>query len=65
MHQHIENSMTYNFDPDRWYDNQYRALKLSLKRGEIGTEDFQRALDDLYQRYERMIDRLDGTYHIY
>ena len=57
--------MTYNFDPDRWYDNQYRALKISLKRGEISTETFQKALEDLYRRYEQMINRLDGTYQVF
>ncbi len=53
--------MTYNFDPDRWYENQYRALKLSLKRGDISTAAYQEALEDLYRRYEQMINRLDGT----
>ncbi len=56
--------MTYNFDPDRWYDNELRALELSLKRGEISKASFQKALEDLDQRYEQMIDRLDGTYQI-
>jgi len=57
--------MTYNFDPDRWYDNEYRALKLLLKRGEISKASFKKALEDLYQRYEQMINRLDGTYQIF
>jgi hypothetical protein len=56
--------MTYNFDPDRWYDNERRALERCLKRGEISEESFQKALEDLYRRYEQMIDRLDGTYQI-
>jgi len=57
--------MTYNFDPDRWYDIEYRALKLSLGRGEISRMSFQKALEDLCRRYEEMTDRLDGTYRIY
>lgn len=56
--------MTYNFNPDRWYDNERRALERCLKRGEFSEESFQKALEDIYQRYEQMIDRLDGTYQI-
>ena len=56
--------MTYNFDPDRWYENERAALEFRYKAGAMNEEEFRRALDDLSQRYEEMLDRLDGTYQI-
>ncbi len=56
--------MTYNFDPDRWYEMERRALEMRLKKGEIEPVDYQQALKDLDQRYDQMLDRLDGTYQI-
>ena len=57
--------MTYNFDPDRWYDMEFRALQLSLERGDISRASYQKALEDLQQRYEQITDSLDGTYRIF
>ena len=56
--------MTYNFDPDRWYDNEIRNLDLELKQGSIDAEMHAAALDALDRRYNEMIARLDGTYRI-
>lgn len=56
--------MTYNFDPDRWYDNERAALENERKTGELTGEEFQLALEELDRRYEEMVDRLDGTYRI-
>ena len=56
--------MTYNFDPDRWFDNQRAALEARLARGEIGPEAFDAALDDLQRRLGEMESRLDGTFQI-
>ena len=56
--------MTYNFDPDRWYENERRALDALLRQGQIDEDAYAASLDDLEQRYERMIKRLDGTYQI-
>jgi hypothetical protein len=56
--------MTYNFDPDRWYDNERAALENKRKTGELTGKQFQLALDELDHRYEEMVDRLDGTYRI-
>ncbi len=56
--------MTYNFDPERWYENERAVLESRYKAGGMNEEDFRRALDDLSQRYEEMLDRLDGTYQI-
>ena len=56
--------MTYNFDPDRWYDNELAALELKRRDGRLTPEEFQVAVADLDKRYAAMLDRLDGTYRI-
>ncbi len=56
--------MTYNFDPDRWYDNERAVLEERKRRGELNEDAFAQALSDLDRRYEEMLDRLDGTYRI-
>jgi hypothetical protein len=56
--------MTYNFDAERWYDNERAVLENRRKAGELTAEQFQEALDELDRRYEEMLDRLDGTYRI-
>ncbi|CAB5134321.1 hypothetical protein D3OALGA1CA_3466 [Olavius algarvensis associated proteobacterium Delta 3] len=56
--------MTYNFDPERWYDNERRALDEALEDGRIGKREYQKRLSDLDRRHEKMIDRLDGTYQL-
>ena len=57
-------SMTYNFDPDKWYEMEYRALGRQRADGLIGEAAFQEALSELQRRYEQMLDRLDGTYRL-
>jgi len=57
-------TMTYNFDPDRWYDIEYENLERLLKAGRIGRDKFEQLADQLYQRYLRMWQRLDGTYRL-
>ncbi len=56
--------MTYNFDPDRWYDNELAVLKHRRKAGEINDQEYEQAVDDLDRRYDEMVDRLDGSYQI-
>lgn len=56
--------MTYNFDPDRWYENELAALELELREGRLTREKFEAAAADLDDRYAAMLDRLDGTYRI-
>jgi len=56
--------MTYNFDPERWYENEYSALKVLHKKGNISDIEFEEARSDLLNRYEEMISRLDGTYQL-
>ena len=59
-----KDKMTYNFDPDRWYEIERRALALRLQRGKIKPDAYDQALKDLDRRYDQMLDRLDGTYQI-
>lgn len=56
--------MTYNFDPDLWYDNQQKVLEARYQRGELSETEHEAALADLERRLEEMLDRLDGTYRI-
>ena len=56
--------MTYNFDPDQWYNNQRLALESAHRRGDLADAELQRALAELDKRYEVMVDRLDGTFSI-
>ena len=56
--------MTYNFDPDRWYDDRRALLEARLGRGEIDWEEFRLQLEELDRRHERMLERLDGTYRL-
>ncbi len=56
--------MTYNFDADRWYDNERAALEKKRDDGALSKKQLEQALFDLDRRYEEMLDRLDGTYRI-
>ena len=56
--------MTYNFDPDRWLDNELAALELEFKTGRLNESDVERHKDALMDRYDEMVSRLDGTYRI-
>jgi hypothetical protein len=56
--------MTYNFDPDRWFEAHRAALEARRERGEISVEEHARLLEDLDRRYDEMVARLDGTYRI-
>ena len=56
--------MTYNFDPERWYDNERLAIEGDFQSGKLNAREYQAAIDDLDDRYEEMVDRLDGTYQL-
>jgi len=56
--------VTYNFDPDRWYENQRRALDAKRERGDLTDEGYQAGLDDLDRRYEAMTSRLDKPFDL-
>ncbi len=56
--------MTYNFDAEKWFENQRLALEARRDRGELDEEAYQAALADVERRYEEMAARLDGTFEI-
>jgi hypothetical protein len=56
--------MTYNFDPERWLTMRIARLDDQLRRGELGEPAYHLARAELERRYEAMIERLDGTYHL-
>ncbi len=56
--------MTYNFDPNRWYEDQQRLLEMRRSDGALDESAFQQALQELAERYEKMVARLDGTYNL-
>lgn len=57
--------MTYNFDPDRWYDNELAALERKVEEGLLDKAAFEKQKNRLLLRYDDMIARLDGTYQIH
>ena len=56
--------MTYNFDPDLWYENQRALIEERRRSGDLGPEAYADALEDLDRRLDEMVARLDGTYRI-
>jgi hypothetical protein len=56
--------VTYNFDPDRWYENERLVIDERFRSGKVNAREYQDAIDDLDCRYDDMLDRLDGTYQI-
>lgn len=56
--------MTYNFDPERWYMIRLARIDARREAGEISDEAYQKEVADLEQRYEEMLQRLDGTFQI-
>jgi hypothetical protein len=56
--------MTYNFDPERWHENEYSALETLYKNGEITDSEFEEKCSNLQKRYEEIFSRLDGTYQM-
>jgi hypothetical protein len=56
--------MTYNFDPDRWLDNALAALEHDLQSGRLDPARYEAETDRLLERYDDMVDRLDGTYQV-
>jgi predicted negative regulator of RcsB-dependent stress response len=39
--------MTYNFDPDKWYDDELYMLKSKLKNFEITESEYEQAVESL------------------
>lgn len=56
--------MTYNFDPDRWYENERLRLEMRQRSGNLSAEHAEKALEEIERRYEEMLARLDGTFPV-
>ncbi len=56
--------MTYNFDPEGWYERQHRVLNARHAAGEIDDGELALAVEDLDRRYEEMVQRLDNSFRI-
>ena len=56
--------MTYNFDPDKWYDNELFLIQSQLKTGQIMQNQYDEAVEILDKKLEEMWKRLDGSYQI-
>jgi len=56
--------MTYNFDPERWYENRSALIEARRRSGELDEEGFVKAVAALEEKYDEMLRRLDGTYRI-
>ncbi len=56
--------MTYNFDPDQWHENQRSLLQAQFDTGRLTEDELRDAIADLDERFDAMLDRLDGTFKI-
>ena len=56
--------MTYNFDPDKWYDNELFLIQSKLKNGAISQDEYDEAVEILDTKLNEMWERLDGSYQI-
>ena len=56
--------MTYNFDPDGWYDRQRAVLEAKRQRGELDDAALAAALEDLDRRYEEMMAQRDKPFEL-
>jgi hypothetical protein len=56
--------VTYNFDPEKLYENERLRLDRRRQSGELTDEAAARAAEELERRYETMLARLDGTFPV-
>ena len=56
--------MTYNFDPERWHDDQIRLVAYRRQAGEIDEETAKRLIEEIERRHEAMLNRLDRTFQL-
>lgn len=54
--------MTYNFDPERWFEIESDALARSFREGRLDRIAYETPLDSLQQRLDALWARLDGSY---
>ncbi len=56
--------MTYNFDPEKWYENHRRLLLARRERSELDEREFADALEELERRFEEMLAQLDRPFQL-
>jgi hypothetical protein len=56
--------VTYNFDPERWLENERLRLEQRRRTGELSEEAAAEAAEALERRYDAMLARLDGTFPV-
>ena len=56
--------MTYNFDPDQWYENELAIIHSNYIAGQLTKHEYEKAVKELDRRHEDMWKRLDGSYQI-
>jgi hypothetical protein len=56
--------MTYNFDPDRWYENQRLLLERRRAQEELDAGQFAQEMERLDERYDEMLRRLDSAFEL-
>jgi hypothetical protein len=56
--------MTYNFDPERWYDNEKAFLDHQYQIGKVSEDVYRAALKTLEDKMAEMWTRLDGSYQM-
>ena len=56
--------MTYNFDPDQWYENELFVIQSKVSTGQLTEQEYNEAVEALDQKHKKMWERLDGTYQI-
>jgi hypothetical protein len=56
--------VTYNFDAEKWYENQRVTLDGKRRRGELDEQGFAAALEELDRRYEEMTARLSRSFEL-
>lgn len=56
--------MTYNFDPDRWYENELFLIYSKYKAGQMIKQEHNKAVEELDGKHTMMWERLDGSYQV-
>ncbi len=56
--------MTYNFDAERWHEDQRALLEARHERGELSDAEFTAVVEELDRKYDAMVARLDGTFQL-
>jgi hypothetical protein len=56
--------MTYNFDPDKWYDNELFLIQSKLNKKEMSQDEYDNAVNLLDKKHAEMWQRLDGSYQV-